>query len=139
MGSTSTNKSKKSTKIKSKPLDFISWFEIPAINFYQAVGFYNHIYEFEMEVFSNNEHTMAIFPSNGGIGGAIVSGPGSIPHENGTLIYLNGGKDLNKVLGRVEEVGGRIVMPKTLINEDAGYFAIFFDCEGNKIALHSKK
>jgi len=29
-------------------------------------------------------------------------------------------------------------MPKTLISADAGYFAIFIDCEGNKLALHSK-
>jgi uncharacterized protein len=35
--------------------------------------------------------------------------------------------------------GGRIVMNKTFISDDAGYFAIFIDTEGNKLALHSKK
>jgi predicted enzyme related to lactoylglutathione lyase len=29
-------------------------------------------------------------------------------------------------------------MGKTLINESAGYFALFVDSEGNKLALYSK-
>lgn len=131
MGSTSNNK--KRVKVK----DFASWFEIPAVNFNQAVAFYNHIYGIEMETFSNNEHTMAFFPADR-IGGAIVAGPGSVPGENGPLIYLNGGNDLDDVLSRVEEAGGRVIMPKTLINQESGYFAIFIDSEGNKLALHSK-
>jgi hypothetical protein len=38
----------------------------------------------------------------------------------------------------VEEAGGYIVMPKTIISEEDGYFAIFIDSQGNKLALHSK-
>ncbi|MCL4105941.1 UNVERIFIED_CONTAM: hypothetical protein GTU68_012579 [Idotea baltica] len=91
-----------------------------------------------METFATQEHTMAFFPSNGGIGGAVVSGPGSIPNENGPLVYLNGGKDLEEVLSKVEDAGGRVIMPKTPINKDDGFFAIFIDSEGNKLALHSK-
>lgn len=134
MGSTNSKK-----KITTKVKDFVSWFEIPSINFEQAVGFYNHIYGIQMETTSSNLHTMAYFPANGGIGGAIVSGPGSNPSENGPLVYLNGGDDLDNVLGKVEEAGGRIIMPKTLISKDAGYFAIFIDTEGNKLAIHSNK
>lgn len=133
MGSTS-GKKKKHTKLKN----YISWFEIPAINFNQAMAFYNHIYGIEMETLTANGHTMAFFPADGGVGGALVSGPGSIPNENGPLVYLNGGEDLNNVLGKVPEAGGRIIMPKTRINDESGYFAIFIDSEGNKLALHSK-
>jgi predicted enzyme related to lactoylglutathione lyase len=82
---------------------------------------------------------MAFFPATDGIGGAIVKGPGSIPNDSGPLLYLNGGKDLNEILKKVPNAGGRIVLPKTLISDDAGYFAIFIDTEGNKLALHSKK
>ena len=135
MGGFPKSKKTKTTTIK----DYISWFEIPAINFDTAVAFYNHIYGIEMESFTNADHTMAIFPSNKGIGGAIVAGPGSVPSEKGPLLYLNGGDDLNNILSKVEEAGGRVVMAKTLINDDSGYFAIFIDSEGNKLALHSKK
>lgn len=134
MGGISTHKNTRKTKVK----DYVSWFEIPAINFNQAVNFYNKIYQITMETNITETHSVAFFPIKNGIGGAIVSGLGANPSANGPLLYLNGGDDLNDVLGRIEEAGGRIVMPKTLISEDAGYFAIFIDSEGNKLALHSK-
>lgn len=132
MGSTSSGK-RNSIKLKN----YVSWFEIPAVNFEQAVSFYNRIYGIDMETINTSEHTMAFFPNRGGVCGAIICGPGSVPNENGPLVYLNGGEDLNRVLGKVEEAGGRVVMQKTLISEEAGFFAIFLDCEGNKLALHS--
>lgn len=136
-GVTSGNKKeKKNQKIFR---DYVSWFEIPAVNFQQAVDFYNHIYGIEMEKNFDGNYAMAFFPANEGIGGAVVAGPGSTPSDSGPLIYLNGGNDLNLVLKKVEKAGGRIIMPKTLISEEAGYFAIFIDSEGNKLALHSKK
>ena len=135
MGGLSTNKYKKTNAIK----DYVSWFEIPAIDFEQAVNFYNHIYGIEMTENSTKIHKMAFFPTTSGIGGAVIKGPGSIPSDKGPLIYLNGGDDLNDVLGKVEEAGGRIIMVKTLISKEEGYFAIFIDSEGNKLALHSKK
>lgn len=134
MGATPSNKKKKE-EIKN----CISWFEIPAINFQQSVDFYSNIFGMEMEKNFEGNYAMAFFPSEKGIGGAIVAGPGSTPGDSGPLLYLNAGEDLNVVLERVEPAGGRIVMPKTLINEESGHFAIFLDSEGNKLALHSLK
>jgi hypothetical protein len=140
MGSISN---KKNTKVKApkKSLlkNFASWFEIPAINFDQSLQFYNYIYEMDMEIRENGDYTMAFFPANKGIGGAIVCGPGSVPSEKGSLLYLNGGNDLNNILARVIEAGGRIIMPKTLISKESGYFALFIDIEGNKMAFHSNR
>lgn len=135
MGSTSVKKTKKKAPLK----DYVSWFEIPAVHFDQAVAFYNHIYDIEMKTATNGEFQMAFFPANKGVGGAIVSGPSCIPAQTGSLLYLNGGADLNIVLARVDAAGGRIVMPKTLIDKESGFFAIFIDSEGNKLALHSNK
>ncbi len=134
MGGVSPKKKKQET-LKN----YVSWFEIPAINFQQAVNFYNQIYEIDMEKNFDGNYAMAFFPTEKGIGGAIVAGPGSTPSDSGPLIYLNAGKDLNIILDRIEPAGGRIIMPKTIINEESGYFAIFIDSEGNKLALHSKK
>lgn len=134
MGGVTKNKKSNSKEIK----DYVSWFEIPAVDFHQAVHFYNQIFGIEMAQNITDVNAMAFFPVTTGIGGAIISGPGSVPSDTGPLIYLNGGKDLSAVLDKVEKAGGRIVMPKTPIGEDAGYFAIFIDCQGNKLALHSK-
>jgi predicted enzyme related to lactoylglutathione lyase len=134
MGGVPMRKKKKEVALK----DYVSWFEIPAVDFQQAVHFYNHIFGIEMAQNITEVNAMAFFPVTSGIGGAIIAGPGSVPSDTGPLLYLNGGKDLANVLNKVEEAGGRIVMPKTPIGEDAGYFAIFIDCQGNKLALHSK-
>jgi uncharacterized protein len=133
MGGGSLKKEKRTFK------SYVSWFEIPAINFQQAVDFYNHIYDMDMEKNFDGQYAMAYFPAQKGVGGAIVAGPGSTPSDTGPLLYLNGGDNLDKVLRKIEPAGGRVIMPKTLISEEAGYFAIFIDSEGNKLALHSKK
>ncbi|PTX42474.1 hypothetical protein C8P64_2903 [Christiangramia gaetbulicola] len=134
MGGTTSKRKKKETN-----KGIISWFEIPAINFQQSVDFYNQIFGIDMEKNFDDNYAMAFFPVDNGIGGAIVKGPGSTPSDTGPLLYLNAGQDLNTILKRVEPAGGRIVMTKTLINEESGFFAIFIDSEGNKLALHSNK
>lgn len=126
---------------KEKPLNlkhYVNWFEIPAYNFERAVSFYSQIYAIEMDATEINGYSMAFFPAKNGIGGAVVTGEGCTPNTTGPLLYLNGGKDLDVVLSRVEPAGGRVIMGKTLINDAVGYFALFMDTEGNRLALHSK-
>lgn len=134
MGSLSSKKKKEEQQFK----DYVSWFEIPVLDLERAVGFYNHIYGFSMEMVESSAYSMAFFPVDDGIGGALVKGQGCIPSENGPLLYLNGGADLSVIINKVEAAGGRVIMTKTSISDDAGYFAIFIDTEGNKLALHSK-
>jgi hypothetical protein len=72
-----------------------------------------------------------------GVGGAIVHAEGATPSQQGTLVYLNGQDDLAPMLARVAQFGGTVVVPKTEIGNDFGFFAHFIDTEGNKIGLHS--
>lgn len=129
--------SNKSIREIQKIKNYISWFEIPAYNFERAVNFYNEIYSIQMETSEANGYHMAYFPTKTGIGGAIVCGEGCVPSNVGPLLYLNAGKDLEVVLSKIENAGGQIVMPKTLISDEAGHFALFIDTEGNRLALHS--
>lgn len=117
----------------------INWFEIPATDFTRAKKFYETLFGEEiMEVpFPDGKYGM--LPSdmqNGGIGGGIVQGEGFVPSDKGTIVYLNGGDDLNTPLSKVEAAGGKIIMPKTSIGEN-GFMAHFIDTEGNRVALHS--
>jgi predicted enzyme related to lactoylglutathione lyase len=118
----------------------INWFEIPVSDFDRAKLFYSMIYNYEMPEQMMGPIRMGFFlVEKGGIGGAIVNGEGYLPSQEGSLVYLNGGENLSIVLDRVENAGGKIVMPKTKINDELGHYAIFLDCEGNKVALHSMK
>lgn len=118
--------------------DYVTWFEIPANNFDRAVTFYNKVYQIEMHTSAMSGYQMAYFPAKTGIGGAVIAGEGSMPSDRGPLLYLNAGKDLDGMLRRIEEAGGRVLLPKTHISDSAGHFALFIDSEGNKLALHTK-
>jgi hypothetical protein len=55
----------------------------------------------------------------------------------GPLLYLNANPDVQIILDKVEAAGGKILVPKTEISPEYGTMAVFFDTEGNRIALHS--
>lgn len=120
--------------------NIINWFEIPANDLKRAINFYGTILDLELNEGGFGQDEMAFFPSDmKNVSGALVKGEGRKPSSDGVLVYLNGGEDLNIVLARVEDAGGQVLYPKTLIMPEAGYFAIFVDSEGNQVALHSMK
>lgn len=121
----------------------INWFEIPASNFDRAVEFYGKVFDSEIHLNDIQGIKMGFLPTGGdqeqAVGGAVIAGEGYVPSAEGALLYLNGGEDLNEPLARVEKAGGKVVLSKTQISEELGYFAIFFDSEGNRLAFHSPK
>ena len=117
----------------------INWFEIPASDFDRAVKFYGNIFDMELPVTNMGDAQMGFFSmGENTVGGAVISHAEMKPSTDGTLVYLNGGDDLSSVLNKIEPAGGRVVVPKTQITPEIGYFAIFIDTEGNKVALHSQ-
>lgn len=118
--------------------NLINWFEIPAMEFDRAVAFYKSILTVEINETEMFGSKMGFFPSDGkNVSGAIVQGSDYKAASEGVLLYLNGGENLQQTLDKVEQHGGKIIMPKTQISDDMGYFALFIDTEGNKMALHS--
>ena len=120
----------------------ISWFEIPATNLERAQTFYETLFGVKLAALDVANIRMRMFPIDDpmtGIGGAIVHAEGfySPSSTDGPLIYLNGNPDVQLILDKVEEAGGKIVVPKTLISPEHGHMAVFNDTEGNRIALHS--
>ncbi len=120
----------------------VNWFEIPATDFERAKKFYESIFgaELQMGVDAGGRQT-AMFPvdwQKGEVGGNIAAGEGCVPSTDGTIVFLNAGPDLAKVLARVEPADGKVIQPKTrLPMEGAGYIAFLVDSEGNRIGLHS--
>ena len=121
----------------------ITWFQIPATDFERAKKFYETICGISLEQLIN-QPTMEMwgFPADAGkgeVGGALVCGEGAVPSATGTAVFLNANPDLQAVLDRVEGAGGKILMPRTAIEmNDAGYFAMITDTEGNTVGLHAQ-
>jgi predicted enzyme related to lactoylglutathione lyase len=117
----------------------LNWFEIPATDFERATKFYGALYETELHTQKMGDADMAFLPmSDKGVGGAIVKCMHYVPSQDGSVVYLNGGTDLQNVLNRVEQAGGKVTVPKFEIGEH-GFCAFFLDTEGNKVGLHSNK
>lgn len=120
----------------------LNWFEISVTDISRAKKFYESIFEIQMPLQEMMGMQMAFFPAedgNGKVSGALVQSPQHKPGMDGAKIYFNGNPDLSKALGKIEAAGGKILMPKTLINEQVGCMAFFIDSEGNNVALHSVK
>lgn len=119
----------------------INWFEIPVKDFDRAKTFYEAVLDAPMDTMTMEEMgmTMAFFPADweNGIGGGIAFGPGYEPTDKGSLIYLNGGDDLDAPLSRVEKAGGKVILPKTSLGQH-GFMGQFIDTEGNRVAFHSR-
>jgi predicted enzyme related to lactoylglutathione lyase len=116
----------------------LNWFEIPVLDFERAKAFYEEVMDTEMELMEMPGFKCAMFPADleNGIGGCIMQGEGYEPSNQGSIIYLNAGDDLNVPLNRIESAGGKVTQAKTDIGEN-GFMAYFEDTEGNRVALHS--
>ena len=82
---------------------------------------------------------MAVFPEREGYNsGSLCFYPEFyIPGNAGPLVYLNANPSIDSVLARIEQAGGRVLIPKNQISEQRGYMAVFEDTEGNRIALNA--
>jgi hypothetical protein len=86
---------------------------------------------------------MVLFPrlSEGAMGrsdmvsGNLIKSDRLHPAGDGLMIYLNANPSIDKVIERIEEGGGKIILPKT--KNPAGFVSIFMDTEGNKIGIYA--
>ena len=120
----------------------ISWFEIGTTDLDRATKFYETVFGVTLAPMDLPNIKMRMFPLDdmqNGVGGALVDSGGfhKPSSTDGPLIYLNGNPDVQKILDKVEEAGGKVVVPKTEISPEYGFMAVILDTEGNRVGLHS--
>jgi predicted enzyme related to lactoylglutathione lyase len=104
----------------------------------RAKAFYQAILKAELQEMDMGPNHYALFPVEDKFNcGALVQGEGYRPSADGVLVFLDGGSDLDAILTRVKKVGGKVLMPKTYLGDQAGYAGMFLDSEGNRIALQN--
>lgn len=116
----------------------LNWFEIHVADLARAKSFYETILQVPMREEKSETCRMALFPSDmeNGVGGALSQVEGFGPGAGGTLVYLNVEGDLDGILARIPAAGGTVVKPRLAIGP-WGFIALFRDCEGNVVGLHS--
>lgn len=127
-------------KKEEKMNSYVGIFEIPAKNISKAINFYESILDTKIEKMEIQGMKMGILPYKGQqVTGVIIEADGYEPSTNGITIYLNAGENLQSTLDKISRNGGKILIPKTPHADQNGFFAVFIDCEGNKLGLTSPK
>lgn len=116
------------------------YFEIPTTDIQRAKTFYEYVFDCSLvENRVNDDLIMYLFTDNNLPTGSLIHSPKFYtPSKKGVLLYINADPDLQVVLSKVEQKGGRVDIEKREISKDYGYMGVFQDTEGNRIALHSK-
>lgn len=122
----------------------ITWFEIPVLDTERAKKFYETILDIKMVIKVDGKEEAVFFPYNpnviqatsGRVTGVLSKADKNIPSMNGTLVYINASPSIQTVLDKTEQVGGKVILPKTKM--PAGFIAIIIDSEGNRVGLHSE-
>lgn len=120
----------------------INWFEIPSADFQRAVKFYETIFDSKLKIDQCGPFPMGIFTgkdSDDDAVGCVIHGEHFVPNEHGPVLYLDATPGIDKVIGRVKEAGGRVLMDKMELPRNLGFIAQFIDTEGNRLALHAEK
>jgi predicted enzyme related to lactoylglutathione lyase len=131
---TENTATQKNTNMKN----LISIVESPTDDFSRAVTFYETILDIKIEEVDMDGTQMGVIPADEQtVNVVLVKGSDYKPTTDGAVLYLNAGNDLQPTLDKIETSGGKIIVPKTEINAEMGFFALFIDSEGNKLGLHS--
>ncbi len=107
-------------------MNSVNWFEIPTQDLARAQKFYERVFNVKLQEPRESGVKMAMFPGAqeyaGATGALVPSSETAIPSQYGTVVYF-GCQNLSQVLQRVEESGGKVLLPKT--------------DKGNRVGLHS--
>jgi uncharacterized protein len=115
-----------------------NWIEIPVVDLKRAKEFYGKILDVKLTDKKVQDTAYAIFGTEDTYNcGALACGPFYKPSQDGVVVYLDGGRDLSKILARVKKAGGSVLVEKTFLANEAGYFGLFLDTEGNKMGVQS--
>lgn len=120
----------------------VSWFEIYVTDIDRAKEFYETILGKELHKMPIPEELgmeMWAFPWKDdapNAAGALVKSEMGQPSSSGTIVYFDS-EDCSE-LSKVEEAGGKILLPKTPV-EGFGFFCLISDTEGNTVGFFSIK
>ena len=106
--------------------------EIPASDPAAASKFYADLFGWKIQVDPSFDYHM--FQADPGPGGGFVKIGDQMGYKPGEVLIYVSTDDINATLAEVVALGGKTLQPKTEIPQ-VGWFAIFADPAGNRIAL----
>lgn len=108
----------------------VGWWEIPASDLDASATFYGAVFGWTFS--SGGEGYLMVSRGEQLMGGLFAVEPGTI--GDGAVLVIDVA-DLEATLTRIDVAGGTIVVPRTEIGGDMGWYAQFRDPSGLKVGL----
>ena len=117
----------------------IGWFEIHVHDFDQARKFYGDLFGW---TFKQSQGSKSLYwnisTGDNSVGGGFMKK--TLPEHDGQAVILYMETDnIEGTLNKAASLGGKIHTPKTKISDNAGFFGLFNDPDGNLMGLWSLK
>lgn len=109
-------------------------FDLPADDIKRAKNFYEKLFDWKIEQLPGPMEYYNISAKDEKGNEAIGGGMGKRGQTDQKITNYIGVPSINEYVKKVQNLGGKIIMPKTTI-PDFGYLATFFDTEGNILGL----
>jgi len=105
--------------------------EIPSKDFDKAKKFYGEVFGWECNYVKEMDYLM--FKAPAGLNGGFTK-EHELSARPGVLLYIEV-SDIPGTVKKIERSGGKVVVGKTMITPEIGYFAMVNDLEGNRLGL----
>jgi len=118
----------------------VVWFDIPVTDMTRAIAFYEALTgESLIRLPVGDDKETAIIPSaGGGSAGCLFLAPEDQPSHYGSRVYFDATPSMAEWISRAEQAGGKVLVPRTRIGGDMGFYAYLEDTEGNRIGLNTR-
>ncbi|KIC11214.1 glyoxalase [Leisingera sp. ANG-M1] len=117
------------------PKDFLVWAELPVSDMDAAVRFYSKVTGADLSIDTNGPNPMAMFkPADEKTGIALHLYPGKPAGDGrGPTLHLTAEGELDDVMNRVTDAGGKVV--SEVIEIPPGHFFYALDPDGNSLGF----
>ena len=124
--------------------NLLVWADLPVKDMVRARKFYSHVLGHPVDDMPGQEGKVALLmqPGTGSETDAAIDLATESMTEpsttHGPVIYLSTDGDIDGMLKRAEEAGGKILKPKEDFGEYGGWLAYIEDTEGNLVGLQQQ-
>ena len=124
--------------------NLLVWADLPVKDMARARKFYSHVLGHPVDEMPGQEGKVALLmqPGTGdAMDAAIDLATESMTEPStthGPVIYISTDGDIDGMLKRAEEAGGKIFKPKADYGEYGGWLAYIVDTEGNLVGLQQQ-
>lgn len=116
--------------------DPIVWADIPVVDIARASAFYEKLTGLPVAGFPG-ESSVAVIQTPRDLGPAVSADlyVGGKPSHEGPTVYFGTNGDIDGMIARALEAGGKLLQEKRDMGTMVGWIAFIEDTEGNKIGL----